>query len=170
MKNVGAAMNRLLLKFEDYYPNDIRLPNVICSSCRIAVYSADTDTKLNQIKLPSYSKFSFPKNSVSTGKCLVCDCSLCVSSREHGFDYVNKLKRLKSKSKAIKRERRCSDCYSLISRGKSHTCNNSSKLDNIKHQINNSLSPKSKQHLVSELLKDSSAIDSVNIMVGTCRL
>lgn len=55
--------------------------------------------------------------------------------------------------KTVSNEKRCSQCYSLIARGKRHKCNKTSLIENLVESASRLNSSKLKEHVVSELIK-----------------
>lgn len=80
-------------------------------------------------------------------------CTLCNLVRCSG----NFKRKGSISSTSKKQERNCGKCLKTKGKGKKHTCEDGvSVYNNIKYQINNDLTYKQKEHLLCELVKETS--------------
>lgn len=109
MKSLGNALPKIIQDLTSYDPKDIRLPTVICSTCRINIYRASkvSDAK---IKLPDYSCFTFPTKVTRSTSNKNCECTLCILARKNAVSDKTKNK-MNSKKKIRKVQKKSRKSY-----------------------------------------------------------
>lgn len=138
LRKLTAEMIRILKTNSRYSESDPRLPQVICNWCKVKSTKASKGGKFEDIML-RYSDFTLkPIRSLLDKK---CDCKLCQLVRN---SHTNFDRNLNSTTKESTKQKQID-------------VNNS---ETVEVQSNNQLTPKQKDHLLSDLIK--SKMDCVN--------
>lgn len=152
MKIIGDAMKKLIQSCSaEYDPNDVRLPVVICSSCRIHVYKLSKGKIEATISFANYLDFTLPPKSTRFNSSQLCCCTLCEIARKDAIKMNGNITK-KKLNESVKKL--CVKCFSEISKGKSHICSSSKQIVNIKNNIHGVLNSKSQEHLVASMIKE----------------
>lgn len=161
-KNIEAIIN--------YDKTDDRLPAAVCVACKIIVYrSLKLEKEEIKITLPDYSKFQSLRKNTRSENSKLCSCNLCELVRNPGsFNFVKK----QSVSQEVKElKNNCKRCNLEISWGKPHFCTTktSNTYQDLKEHFNSALSPKQKEHLVCDLIKNINAEKVENENKKSCK-
>ena len=143
---LGDGLYQKLEKFSKIFDsmgrNDPRLPTGICGTCKNDLNNNDRGIK-RDLKFPT--DFSFENDIVipktRSKKSSPCDCKLCQISSNKGFE-LHPILEKKIDSFSLKHENNlrnenettpaCSVCQTVISKGVSHVCNDTTLLENWK--------------------------------------
>ena len=141
---LGDGLYQKLEKFSKIFDsmgrNDPRLPTGICGTCKNDLNNNDRGIK-RDLKFPT--DFSFENDIIipktRSKKSSPCDCKLCQISSKKGFDLHPVLDTkfdTFSQKQNLKTENEtslsCTTCATVISKGVSHVCNDTTLLENWK--------------------------------------
>lgn len=145
---ISGVLKENIEKLVTYDECDERLPSVVCDACRILIYrEIKKELSLRTLKLRDYSNFKVMDPNTRSKIDKTCECTLCDLSRKPGHEnfLVNPVN---------KKLKKCSKCRSDLVVGKPHFCNkNSNHVDHLVTHIDEDLSTKHKEQLVSKLIK-----------------
>ena len=138
-KTPGLLDNIKTFIFNDYSLDDYRLPVAICDYCRIKF-------RKDKENFPIYDYSSIP-NYINTDE--HCTCILCTTWRSNILPGGGR-KRKSTEEVGIF----CKRCMSEIGRGKRHSCNPSSFIDNTYNMVMEcTINLKAAEQLTTKLLK-----------------
>ncbi|KAJ8671264.1 hypothetical protein QAD02_002523 [Eretmocerus hayati] len=157
-----SKIEALVNKLVDYRASDPKLPCVICDVCKTQLYRRKGNPEI-QVSKPDYSKFVPIKMSLRSSE--VCVCRLCGIGRYQGmynFAYEDPhgvelrkdgIHANKSEMRISFIEKECAKCLSIIGRGLSHECTESTRIRNLKDLLSSS-SGRSRGIVVSSKLRE----------------
>ena len=128
----------------DFKPDDENLPRVLCLTCRLKLVKNNDPTNSNPPTLPPKLMYENLVFKPQTRMNLKCECEICLHGRfrwkELGrHSAFSVLPVPQTPPKSIKRKRspsptvvtRCKRCLQIVGKGIRHTCNRTSKLQNL---------------------------------------
>ena len=141
--------------FESISPEDLRVPTGICGSCKSVLQSkiqASKEGKSNDREFKIPEGFTFSSHIIlprtRSDEATFCNCLLCqISSKKGNPKQINLNELIKNviqadssepmdvnetQMKSNKTLLYCSSCFSLIGKGLSHVCNDTTALENLK--------------------------------------
>ena len=142
---------------------DTRFPKVLCSTCFTIVYQAGSGIFKRKIEIFDYSKLK-PLKQTTRNSIISCDCIVCTIGSTVNFwkshEHVSKKRKKGRPNKETSSVpcsviQLCSFCFSKISKGISHVCTETAKVNNIQVMISTS-EGKCSDQVLSHLLKDKS--------------
>lgn len=134
---------------------------VLCPKCEKSLHKA---SKCGQtIKIPELEKFTqrVTRSSSKSQKCLCFLCTLMSHNKHENFLKASEQVTEQRKKSTLKpvtvkvqnQEKRCSQCFSIISRGKKHKCHRTGLVENLTDSVDRLDDTKLKEQVVSKLLK-----------------
>lgn len=150
--------------------NDPRLPKVICSSCKRALYCFQKDDFRRTVEVFDYSKLSSPTHITrlsSECACYVCNVAKfnnIISKSSATADLATKqddARILRGKPSSV--VTLCKDCLCQIGRGKPHQCTTSQRRENLLDLLGDS-TPKCSDQVVSRTLKQKAESTNSNML------
>ena len=167
--------------FKDYSIQNEMYPTALCITCRLALTAMNKDEDNPKRKLPpllDYKNFRPPTPNTRSSGDQPCKCTVCTISRMDCCEYTPYAKKhsnpvggiKKTPASPVKRTIHfCSRCLSVIGKGMSHTCNKSSRNNNLCGLLENT-SPKTRSILTAINLKSIALESNVSLRGGTVEL
>ena len=136
MRSITSDMQHTITEFfrSGYDLNDLRLPTVVCNTCRLAISEYQKGIFTRTVTLFDISLLGKDPPSLRTRSSPDCSCLLCEISSKPGAP-ESKVGRPSSEVDKPSRPcalKVCSECFSVLSRGKSHHCTSGTKCENLK--------------------------------------
>lgn len=159
---ITDTLEQLINQYGTYDKNNEQLPKALCGSCKNKLYVNKRSPDTYPISIPEYSKFKSKMNTRANHD-NSCTCELCKTVRDDSaFNFSkNSSNMIKKKPNA---KYRCSECLSIIGKGKPHTCNKKQLFNNF-----NSLDQKQKEQFASQVIKEK-LIDQSNENIDSISL
>ena len=135
-KSLVCSLKEFTSIFKDISYDDKRVPTGICDLCYVILKSKLKGKAQNsEFKIPENFHFTdviISKDSENKQ----CNCLLCELASVKGKSKTSLIESTKSlkideKSKSIPEKRLCPSCFSVLAKGFSHVCNDTTALDNL---------------------------------------